>query len=108
MGRMNVFKLQALCFSFITLWQDFLKIINASKDQASTVHFLTHHPSPHKHLLTPVNEIPTPNKDEDRGQDRHGKQDILNHPVSSSFSFAFSPSFLPGSPSTTCTHSQKY
>lgn len=33
--------------------------------------------------LAPVNELPSPNKDEDRGQDTNAKQDILNHPAPS-------------------------
>lgn len=51
-----------------------------------------------------VNEFPSPNKDENRGQDTNVKQDILNHPAPS-FISSLSPSALPGSHSIRSAHS---
>lgn len=58
----------------------------------------------HELSLAPVNELPSPNKDADRGQDTNAKQDILNHPALS-FTSSLSPSFLPGSGGVSRAHS---
>jgi len=77
---------------------------HASANWASYAYFLQPYTSRCKLFLALVHELPSPNKDEDTGQDRNGKQDILNHPAPSPpFTSSLSPSFLPAS--IICTQS---